>query len=249
MSCPTETSEVGQLVLLPTQETFQLPRAFKVPEPKPETKWEKFAKEKGIKNKKRERMVYDETHEEFRPRYGYKRANNGIEDMPIVEIKAGQDPYKDPWTEARVDKKNRIKKNLKNQMKNQGRVNGSIKSKQSLALNNKTYDPINVPGIPIDINNSIKSSLSTLSSKTTPTTASKGKMLQRGRAGLKTTLQLVQHSTASMGRFDELRPGEPTRKLSGKKRTFRDNIGDTKEDKVNNKDLMMIYCTTSVINS
>jgi len=231
MSCPTETSEVGQLVLIPTEEIFQLPRAFKVPEPKAETKWEKFAKEKGIKNKKRERMVYDEAHEEFRPRYGYKRANNGIEDMPIVEIKAGQDPYKDPWTEARVDKKNRIKKNLKNQMKNQGRVNGSIKSKQQLALNNKTYDPINVPGIPIDIINLLKSSSSSSSSKTS-TITSKGKALQRGRAGLQTTLQLVQHSTASMGRFDELRPGEPTRKLSGKKRTFRDNIGGTKEDKV-----------------
>jgi uncharacterized membrane protein YgcG len=32
-------------------------------------------------------------------------------------------------------------------------------------------------------------------------------------------------------RFDELRPGEPARKLSGKKRSFRDNIGTSGSDK------------------
>ena len=29
-----------------------------------------------------------------------------------------------------------------------------------------------------------------------------------------------------------MRPGEPMRKLSGKKRSFRDNIGGTQQDKV-----------------
>lgn len=33
-----------------------------------------------------------------------------------------------------------------------------------------------------------------------------------------------------MGRFDEMRPGEPARKLSGKKRSFRDNFS-TGDDK------------------
>jgi len=35
-------------------------------------------------------------------------------------------------------------------------------------------------------------------------------------------------------RFDEMRPGEPMRKLSGKKRSFRDNIGGAQQDKVRN---------------
>lgn len=99
-----------------------MPRATKIPEPKPETKWEKFAKEKGIKKHKRERMVFDETNKEFRPRYGYKGANSGIEEIPIVEVKAGQDPFADPWAEARTDKKSRVKKNEKNMLKNQGRA-------------------------------------------------------------------------------------------------------------------------------
>ena len=46
----TESSDVGRLVILPEGET-PIPRHRPVPKPKPETKWEKFAKEKGIKNK------------------------------------------------------------------------------------------------------------------------------------------------------------------------------------------------------
>lgn len=49
--------------------------------------------------------------------------------------------------------------------------------------------------------------------------------MKRGRDGLKQALQLAQHSTASMGRFDELRKGEPELKMKGKKRSFRDNLG------------------------
>ena len=49
------------------------PREKPCPEPKPETRWEKFAKEKGIKKRKRERMIWDKDTESWRPRYGYKR--------------------------------------------------------------------------------------------------------------------------------------------------------------------------------
>lgn len=93
-------------------------RAKPVPQPKPETKWEKFAKEKGITKKKRSRMVYDEEKEEYRPRWGYKRAKAGIEEQAIVEVKAGDDPNVDPWTKAKLAKKERVQKNLKQQQKN-----------------------------------------------------------------------------------------------------------------------------------
>lgn len=63
------------------------------------------------------------------------------------------------------------------------------------------YDAVTVPGIPADL---------------------AGK--RRGKEGVRNTLQLVQHSTASMGRFDEMRDGEPVRKIKGKKNLFKDNI-------------------------
>jgi regulator of ribosome biosynthesis len=58
-----------------------------IPPPKKETRWEKFAKEKGIQNRKRSRMVWDEASQEWKPRWGFDRANGGVEDLPIVEIK------------------------------------------------------------------------------------------------------------------------------------------------------------------
>ena len=73
-------------------------------------------------------MVFDDNNQEFRPRYGYKSAKNGLDDIPIIEVKAGQDPYADPWAEARADKKLRVKKNTKNMLRNQGRASGNSKS-------------------------------------------------------------------------------------------------------------------------
>jgi hypothetical protein len=128
-SLPIETDDTGPLAVLPSDDVTKMPRAQRIPEPKPLTKWEKFAAEKGIKKTKRERMVFDESRQEYAPRYGYKRVNGGIEDQPIVEIKAGQDPFLDPWENARVEKKQRVARNLKNQAKNQERAEGKGKSK------------------------------------------------------------------------------------------------------------------------
>ena len=63
-----------------------LPRQRPVPKPKPETRWERFAKEKGIEKKKRGRMVWDEAHKDWRPRWGYGRANDETKDW-IIEHK------------------------------------------------------------------------------------------------------------------------------------------------------------------
>ena len=118
-----ERSEIGPLAVLPT-ETTVVPRSKRIPDPKPETRWEKFALDKGIKKRKRERMVFDEDTQEYKPRFGYKRVKNGVEDLPIVEVKHGADPFADPWAEGRKEKKARVDKNTKNQQKNLLRAMG-----------------------------------------------------------------------------------------------------------------------------
>jgi regulator of ribosome biosynthesis len=203
--CEHESSDAGPLAILPT-EVSRLPREKRIPDPKPETKWEKFAREKGIQKKKKERMVFDEVSQTYAPRYGYKRLKTGIEDHVIVEVKKGHDPLVDPWEAAEKDKKDKVKTNAKNQQKN---IIRALKKSGKSVVSTGQYEPASVPGIPIEM--------------------TKGK---RGKAGLKTALQLVQHSTASMGMFDDKRQGEPERKISGKKRNFRDNIGSTDSDKV-----------------
>ena len=54
-----------------------------VPKVKPETRWQKFAKAKGIKKQKRSRMIFDEATQEWKPRFGYKRVNDDQNDWVI----------------------------------------------------------------------------------------------------------------------------------------------------------------------
>lgn len=137
--CPIERSDVGPVAVLPEEKT-KIPREKRIPEPKPLTRWEQFAKEKGIKNQKRERMVYDEQTDEYKPRFGYKRVKNGLEDQPIVEVKTGQDPFADPWAEDRKEKKERVEKNIKNRAKNNLRRSGG-KSGNVLAYGGSPSPP------------------------------------------------------------------------------------------------------------
>lgn len=70
-SLPVTMNELGPIVKLPESKSV-LPRWKPAPKPKAETRWEKYAKEKGIrKSKKRDRLVYDEATGEYKPRYGY----------------------------------------------------------------------------------------------------------------------------------------------------------------------------------
>eukprot|EP01086_Lenisia_limosa_P005100 TRINITY_DN21259_c0_g1_i1.p1 TRINITY_DN21259_c0_g1~~TRINITY_DN21259_c0_g1_i1.p1 ORF type:complete len:389 (+),score=164.37 TRINITY_DN21259_c0_g1_i1:27-1193(+) len=115
-SLPREKSEVGPLAALPEPSTI-LPREKPLPKPKEKTKWEKFAEKKGIQNKKRERMVFDEQSDSYKPRFGYKRGGtlNEVDIMPHdSKIPVGSDP----WTQESVDKKERVKKNEKQRLAN-----------------------------------------------------------------------------------------------------------------------------------
>lgn len=56
---PTERVEECIVAKLPAP-SFVLPRTKKCPVPRPLTKWEKFALEKGIKKTKKDKKVFDE---------------------------------------------------------------------------------------------------------------------------------------------------------------------------------------------
>lgn len=67
--------DVGAVVALP-KGTTKIPREKPVPKPKPLTKWEKFAKAKGIVKQKRSAHEFDEETKEWAPRFGSKSAKN-----------------------------------------------------------------------------------------------------------------------------------------------------------------------------
>lgn len=56
---PTARVEECIVARLP-EPSFVLPRSRKCPVPRPLTKWEKFAQEKGIKKTKKDSKVFDE---------------------------------------------------------------------------------------------------------------------------------------------------------------------------------------------
>lgn len=70
-----ESDEMGRIVSLPKASTV-IPREKPVPTEKPLTRWEKFAKVKGIKKEKRSAKVFDEASGEWKFRHGSKSANN-----------------------------------------------------------------------------------------------------------------------------------------------------------------------------
>ena len=198
-------------------------------------------------------QVFDEDSQEYKPRFGYKRIKNGLEDTPIVEVKKGQDPFADPWAEETKSKKDNIKKNLKNQQRNQGRADAAMGKPRQPAPGKKYGKTIKLrvpsPSCTITHNEHLKPIITIrltyfhyydtypTDATTTPgipldldTNSGAGKQ-QRGKQGVRRALQLVQHSTASMGRFDEMRQGEPKRKIQGKKRSFRDNMTSADADK------------------
>ncbi len=83
------------------------------------TKWEQFAKLKGIQKKGKNAMVFDEEKQEYLPRFGYKRANDSSKSW-VIEHKEGQDADSkvDPFTRLEQEKKERVARNKQQQLHN-----------------------------------------------------------------------------------------------------------------------------------
>ncbi|EEP82870.1 conserved hypothetical protein [Uncinocarpus reesii 1704] len=95
-ACPiTSSSTEGVLLTLPAP-TTPLPRFKPLPTPKPPTKWELFARKKGIgkyntklganEAERRKKLVYDEEKGEWVPRWGYKGKNKAEDNQWLVEV-------------------------------------------------------------------------------------------------------------------------------------------------------------------
>mmetsp|Transcript_11753 Transcript_11753/g.21489 ORF Transcript_11753/g.21489 Transcript_11753/m.21489 type:complete len:297 (+) Transcript_11753:19-909(+) len=115
---PTEPPPYGngRVATLP-EPTTHLPREKPIPKPREATTWEKFAKLKGIRKRKKDKVAYDEQTGEWRRTYGYKKAND-INDTWAIPAKAGENDGLDPWTRAQKEKKERVAHNKKRQMQN-----------------------------------------------------------------------------------------------------------------------------------
>lgn len=135
-------------------------------------------------------------------------------------MKKNDDPMQDPWEKLREEKKGRINKNTESRMRNaersglleKGSANRMAKNlkkmdkQRQLSRDNEKQIGLVAPvGVPVDM---IDSGDGRSNAK-------------RGKPSIQLALKATQVSTASLGKFDKMREGEPERQLgksSGKKR-------------------------------
>lgn len=117
---PTERIEDVIVVKLP-EPTTALPREKPPPKPKPPTKWEQFAKLKGIQKKKKTNLVWDEVNKEWKRRWGYKRAKDDTKEW-LIEVPENADPNEDQFAKRNKAKQERVAKNEFNRLKNIARA-------------------------------------------------------------------------------------------------------------------------------
>lgn len=114
---PTERVEECIVAKLP-KPTFVLPRMRKCPEPKPLTKWEKFAQEKGIRKQKKDKKVFDDELQKWVPTYGYRRAEAQREKDWVLEVPQNADPMEDQFAKKQSLKNEKVAKNEIHRMRN-----------------------------------------------------------------------------------------------------------------------------------
>lgn len=78
-----------------------LPREKPVPKPKPPTKWERFAKEKGISHKTKETKVWDDAKQDWVRRWGRDGKNKEGENVWLTEVKASAGMWS-IWSQRQV---------------------------------------------------------------------------------------------------------------------------------------------------
>lgn len=113
---PTERVDGVIVAKLPDPVT-PLPREKPPPKPRPPTKWEQFAKLKGIQKKKKTNLAWDENAKEWRRRWGYQRAND-VTKQWLIEVPENADPNEDQFAKRVNAKKERVAKNELNRLKN-----------------------------------------------------------------------------------------------------------------------------------
>jgi regulator of ribosome biosynthesis len=154
-------------------------------------------------------------------RHGYQKANSSKEsEWPIMEVKATDDPYADPWEKIREAKRARKDKNMESRMRNEeragalpkGTTNRILKGREKSHKAGKSggdmdRDQPSIPvGIPVDLRNSNNNK------SVSPAAGAGDRPQLRGKASTLAALAATQRSTASLGKFDRMREGEPERR-------------------------------------
>jgi len=98
--------------------TYVLPRSKPAPKSRPLTKWQEYAKEKGIVKRKKTRVIWDEMVKKWVPRFGYQRAVAEHAKDWLIEVPQHSDPYEDQFEKKSEAKSERVAKNELQRLRN-----------------------------------------------------------------------------------------------------------------------------------
>ena len=118
---PTERLD-EHIVAKLSKSSFALPRARKLPEPRALTKWEQFAKAKGIKKRVKDKKTYDTELDKWVPTFGYQKFKAEQEKDWCLEVPQNLDPMTDMFKKKKDLKNERVAKNEIARMKNIARA-------------------------------------------------------------------------------------------------------------------------------
>ncbi|KAK0173168.1 hypothetical protein PV328_006406 [Microctonus aethiopoides] len=104
---------------------YILPRARAVPKLKALTKWQEFAKQKGIRSKKKgkSKLQWDDQLNKWVPTFGYQRTKAIEQKEWLVEVGDDNTPKADPRETASKSKQERIAKNELQRLRNLAKAN------------------------------------------------------------------------------------------------------------------------------
>merc|ERR1712055_522025 len=103
--------------------THKLPREKPAPKPKPMTKWEKYAKDKGIdKKKKKDRLVWDDVVSKWVPQFGYKMVVAEQQKNWMMPMKGNAPDTEDPFEKLAESKREKVAKNELQRLRNLAKV-------------------------------------------------------------------------------------------------------------------------------
>lgn len=119
-TCPITRVDDSMTLSLPAPETA-LPREKPIPVEKPMTKWQEFAKKKGIDaNKKRDtNKIYDEASGEWVHRWGYKGKNSDADKEWLVEVDQKKEQRTGEPGDARKEKREERMERIRRQERRQ----------------------------------------------------------------------------------------------------------------------------------
>lgn len=116
---PTERRD-GDIVVKLAAGLYKLPRAKRLPKPRVPTKWEQFAKVKGIQKKRKNtsKLSWDDQLRKWVPLYGFRRAQAQREKDWVLEVPQNADPMEDQFAKKADAKTERVAKNELQRLRN-----------------------------------------------------------------------------------------------------------------------------------